>query len=115
MSEILALGRVSSRLDQASQLLTGTQTTDAVAEARWRLEEVQARLAVIARHQHSAELATRIERIRDALGGHLVAAHDCEIAKVRIEVIAEMLRRGATTVAADLDALAAQPVASAIA
>jgi hypothetical protein len=102
----VALRPICWRLGQAVDLLRGSSSEDAILDGRWRLEEVHDLLGALASDQPVPELATRLGRIRDSLAGHLVAAIDCGIARVRAEVIAEMLCRGAAMVSADLDALA---------
>ena len=99
-----------AKLERAGQgvrdLLRGSSSDDAILEGRWRLEEIHDLLGALASEQPVPELSTRLGRIRDSLAGHLVAAVDCGIARVRPEVIADMLCRGAVMVSADLDALA---------
>ncbi|GEM_PF-4843436 len=94
------------QLEQAAELLRGRATEETLLEGRWRLDEVDDLLGALARDQAVPVLANRLGRIRDSLGGHLAAAHDCAIAGVRNEVIADVLCRGATMVCADLQALA---------
>ena len=94
------------RLSEAVDLLRRSSTDDAILEGRWRLEEVHDVLGSLASEQQVPELAARLGRIRDSLAGHLAAALDCSIARVRPEVIADMLCRGAAMVSADLEAIA---------
>jgi hypothetical protein len=94
------------RLGQAVELLRGSSSDEAILEGRWRLEEVHDILGSLASEQQVPELAARLGRIRDSLAGHLAAALDCSIARVRPEVIADMLCRGAAMVSADLEAIA---------
>jgi len=94
------------RLGQAVELLRTSSTEDAILEGRCALEEVHDILGFLASEQPVAELAARLGRIRDSLAGHLAAALDCSIARVRPEVIAEMLCRGGAMVSADLQAIA---------
>jgi len=102
----VSLRPICWRLGQAVDLLRGSSSDDAILEGRWRLEEIHDLLGALASEQPVPELSTRLGRIRDSLAGHLVAAVDCGIARVRPEVIADMLCRGAVMVSADLDALA---------
>ena len=94
------------RLSEAVDLLRSSSTDETILEGRWRLEEVADMLGVLASEQQVPELAARLGRIRDSLAGHLTAAMDCAIARVRPEVIADMLCRGAAMVSADLEVLA---------
>jgi len=94
-----------ARLSEAVDLLHDS-SPGAILEGRWRLEEVHDTLGRLASEQHVPELAARLGRIRDSLAGHLAAALDCSIARVRPEVIASVLRRGAAMVSADLEAIA---------
>jgi hypothetical protein len=94
------------RLGEAVDLLRGSSSDDAILEGRLRLEEVHDVLGSLASEQPVPELAARLGRIRDSLAGHLAAALDCSIARVRPEVIAGMLCRGAAMVSADLEAIA---------
>ncbi len=94
------------QLSQAVDLLRSSSTDDVILEGRWRLEEVHDMLGAFASEQQVPELAARLGRIRDSLAGHLTAAMDCGIARVRPEVIADMLCRGAAMVSADLEAIA---------
>ena len=93
-------------LGEAVDLLRGSSSDDAILEGRLRLEEVHDVLGCLASEQQVAELAARLGRIRDSLAGHLAAALDCSIARVRPEVIAGLLCRGAAMVSADLEAIA---------
>jgi hypothetical protein len=102
----VALRPICWRLGQAVDLLRGSSHDDAILEGRWRLEEVHDLLGTLASEQSVPELGTRLRRIRDSLAGHLAAALDCSIARVRPEVIADMLCRGAAMVSADVEALA---------
>ncbi len=95
-----------SRLTEAVDLLRDSSTDDAILEGRWLLEEVHDALGRLASDQLVPGLAARLGRIRDSLAGHLAAALDCSIARVRPEVIAGMLCRGAAMVSADLEAIA---------
>ena len=94
------------RLGEAVDLLRGSCSDDALLEGRWRLEEVHDVLGYLASEQHVPELSARLGRIRDSLAGHLAAALDCSIARVRPEVVANVLCRGAAMVSADLEAIA---------
>src|SRR3954469_17563527 len=76
-----------SRLSQTVDVLRDS-SPDAILEGRWRLEEVHDILGRLASEQQMPELAARLGRIRDSLAGHLAAALDCSIARVRPEVIA---------------------------
>jgi hypothetical protein len=95
-----------SRLSAAVDLLRESSTDEAILEGRWLLEEVHDALGCLASDQLVSDLAARLVRIRDSLAGHLAAALDCSIARVRPEVIAGMLCRGAAMVSADLQAIA---------
>ena len=95
-----------SRLDEAVGLLRGSSTDEAILEGRWLLEEVHDDLGCLVSDQPVPDLAARLGRIRDSLAGHLAAALDCSIARVRPEVIADMLCRGAAMVSADLEVIA---------
>jgi hypothetical protein len=101
-----ALAPICRRLSETSDLLRDTSSDEAIIEGRWQLEEVHDQLGKLVTDQNVPELATRLGRIRDSLAGHLAAALDCSIARVRPEVIAEMLCRAAAMVSADVDALA---------
>jgi hypothetical protein len=94
------------RLGEAVDLLRGSSSDEALLEGRWRLEEVHDVLGYLASEQPVPELSARLGRIRDSLAGHLAAALDCSIARVRPEVIANVLCRGAAMVSADLEAIA---------
>ena len=94
-----------SRLSEAVDLLRDS-SPEAILEGRWRLEDVHDRLGRLASEQQVPDLAARLNRIRDSLAGHLAAALDCSIARVRPEVIAGVLCRGAAMVSADLEAIA---------
>lgn len=94
------------RLGEAVDLLRRSSTDDAILEGRLRLEEVHDVLGSLASDQQVPDLAARLGRIRDSLAGHLAAALDCSIARVRPEVIADMLCRGGAMVSADLEAIA---------
>jgi len=102
----VALRPTCWRLGEAVELLRTSGTDDAIAEGQRRLQEVHDVLGVLASGQPVPELAARLGRIRDSLAGHLAAALDCSIARVRPEVIADMLCRGGAMVSADLEAIA---------
>jgi hypothetical protein len=94
------------RLREAVDLLRVSSSEETILEGRWLLEEVHDALGGLASDQLVPDLAARLGRIRDSLAGHLAAALDCSIARVRPEVIAGMLCRGAAMVSADLEAIA---------
>jgi len=94
------------RLHEAVDLLRGSSSDEVILEGRWLLEEVHDALGCLASDQLVPDLGARLVRIRDSLAGHLAAALDCSIARVRPEVIAGMLCRGAAMVSADLEAIA---------
>jgi hypothetical protein len=102
----MTLRPTCGRLGEAVDLLRGSSCDDAILQGRLQLEEVHDVLGSLASEQPVPELAARLGRIRDSLAGHLAAALDCSIARVRPEVIAGMLCRGAAMVSADLEAIA---------
>jgi hypothetical protein len=93
------------RLGQAVELLRSSCTEESIIEGRWRLEEVHDLLGALTSEEQYPQFGSRVGRIRDSLAGHLAAGLDCAIARVRDEVIADVLCRGASMVRADLDAL----------
>jgi hypothetical protein len=83
-----------------------------VRQAMARLEEVVTLLAgLVADENVTLDVAARLERIRDDLGGHLLAATTMHETDVAPDKVAAMLRRGAAVAGAGVAQIAALPQA----
>jgi hypothetical protein len=106
MPPVIDLQEVDGWMGGAKEVLAHSPGMDGVHQAMTRLERVDALLAsLLVDTSVPTDVAVRLGRVRDDLGGHVQAACDLDDVAISDEVVTSLLQRGLAAAQAEIRAI----------